>query len=97
MAAQGREDVHQKKRFFGGVAVGGILVSAGINFMKSIFLMIALSFFVAAVNPPDAGCSVMLDQKKDKDERKNPTGPPVVKDKGKQDKPKDPPRRDKKP
>jgi hypothetical protein len=42
---------------------------------------------------------LVLAQKKDKDERKkDPPGPPVIKDKGKTEKPKEPPpRKDKKP
>lgn len=67
--------------------------------MKKLVLIVTLSLFGASVvvNAPPSG-SIVLAQKKDKDDKKNPSGPPVVRDKGKNDKPKDPPsRKDKKP
>jgi uncharacterized alpha/beta hydrolase family protein len=67
--------------------------------MKKFFLLITLSLFgaTALVTIPGS-CSVVFAQK-DKDEKKKDTpGPPVIKDKGKQDKPKEPPpKKDKKP
>lgn len=68
--------------------------------MKKVFLMITLSIFgaTAMVGSPGSD-SIVFAQKKDKDEKKkDPPGPPVIRDKGKQDKPKEPPpRKDKKP
>ncbi|MGH9428204.1 MAG: hypothetical protein ACRD2L_18115 [Terriglobia bacterium] len=67
--------------------------------MKKLFLIVTLSIFGAAamVTAPLCG-SVAFAQKKDKDEKKNPPGPPVIKDKGSQDKPKEPPpKKDRKP
>jgi hypothetical protein len=71
----------------------------GSNGMKKLFLIVTLSLFGAtAVVTAPLGGSVALAQKKDKDEKKNPPGPPVIKDKGSQEKPKEPPpRKDKKP
>ena len=67
--------------------------------MKKVFLIVILSLFgVTAVATAPLGATVALAQKKDKDDKKNPPGPPVIKDKGSQDKPKEPPpRKDKKP
>ena len=67
--------------------------------MKKAFLILTLSLFgVVAVVPAPGGSSVAFAQKKDKDDKKNPAGPPVVKPKGGQDKGKEPPpRKDKKP
>lgn len=66
--------------------------------MKKAFLIIALSLFgMAAVVPSPGGGRVVFAQKRDKDDKKNPTPPPVIKDKGKQDKPKEPPKKDRKP
>lgn len=68
--------------------------------MKKVFLIITLSLFgaTAMVGAPGSGSTVFA-QKKDKDEKKkDPPGPPVIRDKGKQDKPKEPPpKKDKKP
>jgi hypothetical protein len=67
--------------------------------MKKLFLVVTLSLFGAtAVTTAPAGGSVAFAQKKDKDEKKNPPGPPVIKDKGSQDKSKQPPpKKDKRP
>lgn len=67
--------------------------------MKKAFLIITLSLFgAAAVLPAPGSSSVVFAQKKDKDDKKNPSGPPVVKPKGGQDKSKDaPPKKDRKP
>jgi hypothetical protein len=67
--------------------------------MKRVFLIITLAVFGAtAVITPAGGPSVAFAQRKEKDEKKNPPGPPVVRDKGKQEKPKEPPpRKEKKP
>ncbi|PYT03012.1 MAG: hypothetical protein DMF60_19660 [Acidobacteria bacterium] len=67
--------------------------------MKKVFLIITLSLFgmTASVTSPGSG-SVVLAQKKDKDEKKkDPPGPPVIRDKEKHERPKEPPRKDKKP
>jgi hypothetical protein len=60
--------------------------------MKKFFLIMTLSVFgaTAVVNTSPTG-SVAFAQKKDKDDKKNPPGPPVIKDKGSHDKPKEPP------
>ena len=67
--------------------------------MKNLFLIITLSLYgVTAVATAPAGGSVAFAQKKDKDEKKNPPGPPVIKDKGNQEKSKEPPpKKDKRP
>ena len=67
--------------------------------MKKAFLIITMSLFgMAATVPTPGNGSVVLAQKRDKDDkRKDPPGPPVVRDKEKRDKPKEPPRKDKKP
>lgn len=67
--------------------------------MKKAFLIITLSLFGMTASMPTPGNgSVVLAQRKDKDEKKkDPPGPPVVRDKGKQEKHKDPPRKDKRP
>jgi hypothetical protein len=67
--------------------------------MKKVILIVTLTLF--GVNTmiwaPPSG-SVVLAQRKDKDDKKNPPGPPVIKDKGRQDKPKEPPpKRDRRP
>ena len=72
--------------------------------MKKLFLIVTLSLFGATsmVTAPPWG-SVAFAQKKDKDDKKNPPGPPVIRDKGNrdkgnQDKPKEPPpKKDRKP
>lgn len=63
--------------------------------MKKAILIVFLSLFgAAAVLPAPGSTSVVFAQKKDKDDRKNPAGPPVVRPKGGgQDKPKEPPPR----
>jgi hypothetical protein len=67
--------------------------------MKKFVLIITLSLFGAtAITTAPFGGDVAVAQKKDKDDRKNTPGPPVVKDKGNQEKPKQPPpKKDKKP
>ena len=67
--------------------------------MKKFFLVVTLSLFgAAAVVTAPSACSVALAQKKDKDDKKNPSGPPVIKDKRGDDKPKEPPpKKDKRP
>lgn len=65
--------------------------------MKKAILIIMLSSFVAGVMPASEYASVVLAQKRDKDEKKDPPGPPVIKPKG-PDKPKEPPpKKDRKP
>ena len=71
----------------------------GSKSMKKLFLIVTLAAFgaTAVVTAPPVG-SVAFAQKKDKDEKKNPPGPPVIKDKGNREKPKEPPpKKDKKP
>jgi hypothetical protein len=67
--------------------------------MKKLVLIIALSVFGAtAVATAPFGGNVVVAQKRDKDDKKNTPGPPVIKDKGNQDKSKQsPPKKDKKP
>ena len=60
--------------------------------MKKVFLLIAMVLFGAST----VGASPLLydsayEQKKGEDKKKDPPGPPVVRDKGKDEKPKDPP------
>lgn len=67
--------------------------------MKKIVLIVTLSMFgvTTAMTAPPSG-SVVLAQKKGKDEKKNPPGPPVIRDKGNKERPKEPPpKRDKRP
>jgi hypothetical protein len=69
--------------------------------MKKLVLIMTLSLFGAsAVTTVPFGGNVALAQKRDKDDKKNTPGPPVVKDKGNQGKqkpPPPPPKKDKKP
>jgi len=68
--------------------------------MKKFVLIITLSLFGAtAVTTAPFGGDIAVAQKKDKDDKKNTPGPPVVKPKGNQgDKSKQPPpKKDKKP
>lgn len=67
--------------------------------MKKVVLIVTMSLFgfTAVISAPPAG-SIVLAQKKDKGDKKNPPGPPVIRNKGSQEKPKEPPpRKDKKP
>ncbi|MEK6322065.1 MAG: hypothetical protein AABN33_10310 [Acidobacteriota bacterium] len=68
--------------------------------MKKVFLIITLSLFgvTASVMIPSSG-SVVFAQKKDRDEKKkDPPGPPVIRDKERKEKPKEPPpKKDRKP
>ncbi|HSB11591.1 MAG TPA: hypothetical protein VLM38_19035 [Blastocatellia bacterium] len=69
--------------------------------MKKCLLMITIALFgVVAVGTTPEGTSVVFAQKRDRDrdgKKKDPPGPPVVKDKGKTEKPKEPPPKGKKP
>jgi len=71
----------------------------GSNGMKKVFLIITLSLFgVTAVFTAPPNGPVAFAQRKEKDDKKNPPGPPVIKDKGNHDKPKEPPpKKDKRP
>lgn len=71
----------------------------GLSRMKKASLIIILSLFGAgAVLPAPGSTSVVFAQRKDKDDKKNPAGPPVVRPKGGQDKQKEPPpKKDKRP
>jgi hypothetical protein len=66
--------------------------------MKNWLLIITISLFgIAAVGTLPAG-PMAIAQKKDKEEKKkDPPGPPVVKDKGGAEKPKESPKKDKRP
>jgi hypothetical protein len=67
--------------------------------MKKVVLILTLSVFgaVTVITAPPTGC-IAVAQKKDKDEKRNPPGPPVIKNKGNKEKPKEPPpKKDKKP
>jgi hypothetical protein len=71
----------------------------GSNRMKKVFLIVTLSLFgvTAVFTAPPVG-SVAFAQRKEKDDKKNSPGPPVIKDKGSRDKPKEPPpKKDKRP
>jgi hypothetical protein len=60
--------------------------------MKKAFLIITISVFGAAgILPAPGSTFAVYAQKKDKDDKKNPAGPPVVRPKGGGDKPKEPP------
>lgn len=61
--------------------------------MKKFFLIITMSLFgIAAVGTIPGDDSVVFAQKRDRNEKKkDPPGPPVVRDKGKPEKPKEPP------
>ena len=65
--------------------------------MKKVTLIIFLSLFSAATVLPAPGSTSVVFAQKDKDDKKNPPGPPVVKPKGGgQDKSKDnPPKKNK--
>jgi hypothetical protein len=87
------------KKVFCTRTVGAILNEVGSNCMKKVFLIVTLSLFgvTAVFTTPPSG-SVVFAQNKDKDNKKNPPGPPVVKDKGSHDKSKEPPpKKDRKP
>lgn len=66
--------------------------------MKNWLLIITISLFgIAAVGTVPGGPTAIA-QKRDKEEKKkDPPGPPVVKDKGGTEKPKEPPKKDKRP
>ena len=59
---------------------------SGSNLMKKAFLILTLSLFgmTTVITAPPVG-GVVLAQKKDKDEKRNPPGPPVIKNKGNQE------------
>ena len=69
--------------------------------MKKLFLIITLSLFGSTVVlfPPEANHAVFAQNRdKKKDDKKDPPGPPVVRPKGKEDRPKEPPpKKDKRP
>lgn len=66
--------------------------------MKKVFLAIMLALFgVTALGTMPSDAVVVYAQKRGEDKKKDPPGPPVVKDKGRDSKPKEPPKRDKKP
>jgi hypothetical protein len=71
-------------------------VKKGASVMKKLLLIIAITLFGAnAVAAAPAQYAAVYGQKRD-DKKKEPVGPPVVRDK-KDEKPKNPPKRDKKP
>ena len=67
--------------------------------MKKVVLAITLALFgvTALGTVPSDAVTVYAQKKKGEDKKKDPPGPPVVRDKGRDSKPKDPPKRDKKP
>jgi len=67
--------------------------------VKKALLAILISLFSVTATIASPPASIAYDQKKNEQQKKkDPPGPPVVKDKGKQDKPKEPPpRKDKRP
>jgi hypothetical protein len=66
--------------------------------MKKVVLAITLALFgVTALGTLPSDAVMVYAQKKGEDKKKDPPGPPVVRDKGRDQKPKDPPKRDKKP
>jgi hypothetical protein len=76
----------------------GEFVNGTSSMKKAVLMLTLLLFGLVGVLPLPTDGSVVYAQKKDKDDKKNPTPPPVVRDKGKQEKPKQPPpKRDKKP
>ena len=65
--------------------------------MKKVFLAITLALFAMTnVSADTLSAAAVYVQKKD-DKKKNPPGPPVVKDKGHDQRPKEPPKKGKKP
>ena len=67
--------------------------------MKKVILIVTLSLFgvTTMISVPPSG-SVVMAQRKDKGDKKNPPGPPVIRNKGNQEKPKEPPpKRERKP
>lgn len=66
--------------------------------MKKIFLLIVIALFGAgATVASPLQYESAYEQKKSRDKKKDPPGPPVVRDKGKDEKPKDPPPKKKRP
>lgn len=66
--------------------------------MKKVVLAITLALFgVTALGTVPSDAVMVYAQKKGEDKKKDPPGPPVVRDKGRDQKPKDPPKRDKRP
>ena len=66
--------------------------------MKTLALLITLTLLGGFAVGTQPGGTVAFAQKRDKEEKKkDPPGPPVIKDKGRTEKPKEPPRKDKKP
>lgn len=66
--------------------------------MKKVVLAITLALFgVTALGTMPSDAVMVYAQKKGEDKKKDPPGPPVVRDKGRDQKPKDPPKRDKRP
>jgi hypothetical protein len=66
--------------------------------VKKVLLAILIALFTANAVVAFPAVSLTDDQRKDEQRKKDPPGPPVVKDKGKEHKPKEPPpKRDRKP
>ena len=66
--------------------------------MKKVFLAITLALFcITNVSATPSSAAAVYDQKKGDDKKKDPPGPPVVKDKGHDQRPKEPPKKGKKP
>src|SRR4030095_3915268 len=94
----GQGQSEMAKKMFCTSSVGAILERIWWG-MKKFVLIITLSVFGATtVATAPFGGDVVVAQKRDKDDKKNAPGPPVIKDKGPQDKSKQPPpKKDKKP
>ena len=66
--------------------------------MKKVFLAITLALFGLTSAPAaQVGIAAVYDQKKGDDKKKDPPGPPVVRDKGRDQRPKEPPKKGKRP
>ena len=66
--------------------------------MKKVFLAIMLALFAMThVGAETLSAEAIYVQKKNDDKKKNPPGPPVVRDKGHDQRPKEPPKKGKKP
>ena len=66
--------------------------------MKKLFLAITLALFgMTNLSATTLSAASVYAQKKGDDKKKDPPGPPVVKDKGHDQRPKEPPKKGKKP
>lgn len=66
--------------------------------MKKVFLAITLALFgLTSTHAVQVGIASVYEQKKGDDKKKDPPGPPVVRDKGRDQRPKEPPKKGKRP